>query len=76
MLIKQNLWYFELNWIELNILKMIYDSIVQSKLLYGLLLWGTGLNDTVKWIQKKYIRTITSVPYVSHTEPLFKRLGV
>ena len=48
------------------ILKMIYDSRVQSKLLYGLLLWGTDLNDTVKIIQKKSIKTITFSPYVSH----------
>ena len=55
---------------------MICDSIVQSKLIYGLLLWGTDLNDTIKLIQKKSIKTISSSPYASHTEPLFKRLGI
>ena len=54
---------------------MIYNSLVQSKLLYGLLLWGTDLNDVIK-VQKKSIRIVTSSAFFSHTKPSFKILGV
>ena len=42
-----------------HILKLIYSSLIQSKLLYGLLLWGTNLND-IRVIQKKAIRSVTA----------------
>ena len=57
------------------ILKMIYSSLIQSKLIYGLLLWGSGIDKVVK-IQKKAIRAVTSSLFFSHTEPLFKRLSI
>ena len=39
-----------------NIFKMIYTSLVESKLIYGLLLWGVDLKDVAD-IQKKTIET-------------------
>ena len=64
-----------------NILKLLYCSLIQSKLLYayksfdGLLLWGVELND-ILLLQKKAIRCVTSSKFHSHTEPLFKKLQI
>ena len=57
----------------LHILKIIYCSLVQSKLLYGLLLWGVDLKN-ISVLQKKAIRIINGSNFYSHTEPLFKKL--
>ena len=54
---------------------MIYTSLIQSKLMYGLLLWGKQVDDVIK-IHKRAIRAITSSNYIAHTEPLLKRLGI
>ena len=58
-----------------NILKLLYCSLIQSKLLYGLLLWGVELND-ILLLQKKAIRCVTSSKFHSHTEPLIKKLQI
>ena len=54
---------------------MIYTSLIESKLTYGLLLWDVDLND-VLIVQKKAMRTITLSLLYSHTEPLFKKLTI
>ena len=58
-----------------DILKMIYFSLIQSKLSYGLLLWGMESNKILP-LQKKAIRGITCSNFYSHTEPLFKDLNI
>ena len=57
------------------VLKMIYTSLIQSKLIYGLLLWGSNVEKVIK-VQKKTTRVVTSSRYFAHTEPLFKRLDI
>ena len=59
----------------LNILKTIYCSLIQSKLSYGLLLWGVD-SRSIFILQKRAIRTITCSKFYSHTEPLFKELQI
>ena len=58
-----------------NILRMIYCSVIQSNINYSLMAWGYECKRLEK-IQKKSIRNITGSKYNSHTEPLFKKLGL
>ena len=53
-------------------LLVIYNSLVLSHLLYGVLLWGLKSNRLMK-LQKRAIRIITKSKYNSHTNPLFKQ---
>ena len=68
------------NSLPTNVLKLIYLSLVQSHLLYGLLVWGGEIDKTIGkrlvTLQKKGIRTITKSGYVAHTDPHFKELGL
>ena len=57
-----------------NILEMIYNSLILSRLDYGILLWGYN-NKRIAILQKKSIRIITLSKYLTHSEPLFKRLN-
>ena len=52
---------------------MLYCSLVNSHLLYGILVWGYECHRLEK-IQKRIIRIITVSKYNAHTEPLFKAL--
>ena len=54
---------------------MLYCSMVNSHLNYGILVWGYQCYRLEK-IQKRIIRTITVSKYNAHTEPLFKLLGL
>ena len=56
-----------------NLLEMIYNSLILSRLHYGILLWG--YNNKRIGILKKTIRIITLGKYLAHSEPLFKRLN-
>ena len=56
-----------------DILKMIYSSLIQPHLNYGVLLWGTNVKRIHK-LQKWAVRSITSSKYNAHTDPLFSRL--
>ena len=58
-----------------EILHTLYCSVVQSHLNFGILAWGFKYSRLQK-IQKKIIRTINCAKYNSHTEPLFKQMGV
>ena len=53
------------------ILRTLYFSMVQSRLLYGILAWGFDHQRFVK-IQKRFIRIISLSAYNAHTEPWFK----
>ena len=59
-----------------HILKTLYNSMILSKLNYGLLVWGHGNTTNILKLQKKAIRTITNSKYNAHTDPLFKKLGI
>ena len=56
-------------------LKIIYNSLINSYLNYGILCWGYKASK-ISVLQKKAIRTITSSKYNAHTQPLFKRLNI
>ena len=57
------------------ILRMLYFSLVNAHLNYGILVWGFVPTCLIK-IQKRTIRTITCSKYNAHTEPLFKIMDI
>ena len=57
------------------ILRMLYFSMVNAHLIYGILVWGFVPTRLIK-IQKRTIRTITCNKYNAHTEPLFKIMAI
>ena len=61
----------------LNILKMIYMSLIYSHINYCNLIWGgaeDGIIEPLFKLQKKALRIITRSGYLEHTAPLFKSL--
>ena len=58
-----------------HILKIIYFSLINSHLNYGILLWGFNL-DRIENLQKKAIRIITHSYTLAHTSNLFKQLKI
>jgi len=63
------------NYLPLETLKTIYNSLINSHLNYGILCWGYKCTNTLK-LQKKAIRIICNSKYNAHTQPLFKRLYI
>ena len=63
------------HYLPLHIMRMLYCSLVNSHLLYGILVWGYECHRLEK-IQKRIIRIITVSKYNAHTEPLFKALDL
>ena len=57
------------------ILKIIYSTLILSHCTYGILAWGSNTSRIFK-LQKKAIRIVSNANYISHTEPLFKTLGL
>ena len=58
-----------------KILLTIYNGLIKPHILYGLKCWGFNQERILK-LQKKTIRIICSSGYLSHSEPLFKKLNV
>jgi len=58
-----------------EILKTIYNALINPHLHYGILCWGTNTKRTTK-LQKKAIRIITKSKYNAHTGPLLKQLRI
>ena len=58
-----------------EILKVIYNALIQPHLNYGILLWGNKTNRIHK-LQKLAIRSITCSKYNAHTDPLFIQLKI
>ena len=56
-----------------DILKMIYNALIQPHINYGILLWGLKAKRIIK-LQKWAIRAITCSKYNAHTDPVLKRL--
>ena len=56
-----------------DILKMIYNALIQPHLNYGVLLWGKNITRIQK-LQKWSVRSITLSKYNAHTDPLFIKL--
>ena len=61
--------------ISSSILLKIYNSLILSRLHYGILCWGYDCHNLFK-LQKKAIRTVCKTKYNSHTDPLFKQLNL
>ena len=67
------------NLLEVDALKMLFHSLINSHLLYCLPAWSCGLESTLNPLikmQKKAIRIITNKRYNSHTVPIFKKLEI
>ena len=56
-----------------RILKMIYNSLILSRLHYGNLLWGNTPGRLIK-LQKRAIRAIVNAGTNAHTNPISKKL--
>ena len=57
------------------ILRILYFSMVNAHLNYGILVWGFVPKLLIK-IQKRTIRTITCSKYNAHTEPIFEIMDI
>ena len=60
-------------YIPCDILKIIYNALIQPHLNYGVLLWGKNTKRIQK-LQKWAIRSVTCSKYNAHTDPLFIEL--
>ena len=58
-----------------DILKTIYNALIQPHLNLGVLLWGINIKRIYK-LQKWAVRAITSSKYNSHSTPIFKKLKI
>ena len=60
-----------------RVLFTLYNSLIISHMLYGILLWGKSDNvDKIAKLQKRAIRTISFSRPIAHTEPLFKTFNL
>ena len=62
-----------------NILLLLYKSLVQPHLLYGIEVWGSTYKTNLNSIfltQKMAMRAITFSPRDTHSEPLFQKLKI
>ena len=58
-----------------NILKMIYNSLILSRLHYANIIWGGRPSSLIK-LNKKALRAIGKVGCNTHTNPIEKRLNL
>ena len=56
-----------------RILKMIYNSLILSRLHYGNLLWGSNAGSLIK-LNKRALRAIVNTGTNTHTSPICKKL--
>ena len=61
--------------LPIHILRTLYFSMVQSRLIYGILAWGFEYQRFIK-LQKRFLRIISLSNYNAHTEPIFKRRDI
>ena len=58
-----------------DILKTIYNALIQPHLNFSILLWGQNIKRITK-LQKWAVRAITCSKYNAHTDPIFKKLNI
>ena len=58
-----------------RILKILYFTLINSHLNYALLAWGFKIKR-IELLQKQSIRIITNSTFLSHTDRLFKSMGI
>ena len=63
------------HYLPMYTLKTIYNSLINSRLNYGILCWGLKQNGLVQ-LQKKAVRVIVNANYNAHADPIFKRLNI
>ena len=63
------------NLLDIDILKCIYNALINPHLHYGAIAWGFNAS-LIGQIQKKAIRIVCKTKYNAHTEPLFKELKI
>ena len=61
--------------LPVHILRTLYFSMVQSRMMYCILTWGFDYYRIEK-LQKRFVRIISSSKYNAHSEPLFKVLDI
>lgn len=59
--------------LPINTLKLIYNSLILSRLHYGNILWGRTPGNLIQ-LQKKALRAIVGAAYNAHTAPILKKL--
>ena len=57
-----------------SVLLKIYNSLILSRINYGITCWGFD-NQRIYKLQKKAIRVICKTKYNAHTDPLFQKLN-
>ena len=63
------------HFLPVHILRTLYFSMVQSRMMYCILTWGFDYYRIEK-LQKRFVRIISSSRYNAHSEPLFKVLDI
>ena len=58
-----------------HILCTIYNSLIHPHFIYGPYLWGLRCR-CIKVLQKKAVRILAFIPYISHSTPIFKTLQI
>ena len=61
--------------LPIHILRTLYFSMVQFRMMYCILTWGFDYYRIEK-LQKEFLRIISSSKYNAHSEPLFKVLDI
>lgn len=69
---------YKLNsYLPVEVLKILYQTLVQPYMLYGIEAWYAtyqNLTENIFGLQKKALRAINSLPYNSHTHLYFRQL--
>ena len=64
------------HYVPTHILTIIYDSLFLTHIRYGITSWCFNTCTRISKLQKKVIIFLTNSKFNSHTEPLFKQLGL
>ena len=67
------------NTLPIHIRKTIYNSLIRSHMEFGILSLGNSLAGKLKKIvniQKKCVRNIAGKHFLSHSDPIYKNLGI
>ena len=63
------------HFLSVHILRTLYFSMVQSRMMYCILTWGFDYYKIEK-LKKRFVRIISSSKYNAPSEPLFKALHI